>query len=133
MTMQDIRGDVHIRVGNIPTTTDGASKAVVFTTPYKMDLQEVYAVADTALTGQATNYTSLNVYKNGTTTKLGGKNFNASTVTMAQWAKESIYKPTTADALAANDRLVILFEKTGTGLSNPGSDVFIVIRNGALV
>lgn len=70
-----------------------------------------------AITGTATNYTDIQVTKNGTVqgsaiSYQNGTNLAANT-------KTNLYAPTTPLAMAAGDRLTLKYTKTGTGLTIP--------------
>jgi hypothetical protein len=84
-------------------------------------LVRVDFAARATITGTATNYTDIQITKNGTVqgsaiSYQNGTNTNANT-------KTNLYAPTTPLALAAGDRVTLKYTKTGTGLLIP--DLFV--------
>lgn len=76
------------------------------------------------ITGAATNYTDIQITKNGTVqgsaiSYQSGTNATANT-------KINLYAPTTPLALAAGDRVTLKYTKTGTGLLIPDLYVQVV-------
>jgi hypothetical protein len=85
--------------------------------------------ARAAITGTATNYTDIAIFKNGAGgsggTAMGSAISYQSGTNTAANTKTNLYAPTTPINLAAGDRVVLRYSKTGTGLLIP--DLFVQV------
>lgn len=124
---------VHDTPGNFQSTyalrahaaATATEVANVFRAPYACKIVSVELIPDGAVTGQATNYTSLAVLNAGTagtgTTVLGTAiDYSSAGVTQAAGVAVDLYRPATPLAVASGVILQVQMAKTGTGLALPG-------------
>lgn len=105
-------------------------QVVVFSRPYATRLRAVTMVMGENCNGVGTNYTNINVLQvtAGNATELNNFDMNAANAanSFVAYTARTIHANATApDALAANDLVVIQFEKAGAGLAIPASKVRI--------
>src|SRR4051812_42240746 len=121
-TIHDVPGNF---VFPVPLKAHAAATATelqnVFRVPYAAKIVSVELIPDGAVTGQATDYTSLSVINAGTggvgTTVLGTAiDYSSSGVTQAVGVAVDLYRPTTPLAITAGSILQVKFTKTGNGL-----------------
>lgn len=108
--------------------------AFVFTAPFACKIRKVEAIWDAAITGTATNYTSVAVVNAGIdgtgTTVLGTQVDYAGGTNATAGATVPLYAPTTYPTLAAGAKLKLQLIKTGTGLALP-TGLVVVTYEGA--
>lgn len=108
-----------IRAHAAATATE---KQVIWRAPFDAKLVSVEIIPDAAITGDATNYSNVNLLNGGTdgsgTTELGNKDFSNGVNGVAGTAI-SLYAPASPLAVAAGNQLHIQLEKVGTGLDLP--------------
>lgn len=112
--------DHGVVVPSHPAAT-ATEEAEVFIAQRACRLKRVDFAARAAITGTATNYTDIQITKNGTVQ--GTAISYQSGTNAAANAKTNLYAPTTPLALAAGDRVTLKYTKTGTGLLIP--DLFV--------
>jgi hypothetical protein len=96
-------------------------EAEVFIAQRACRLKRVDFAARATITGAATNYTDIQIAKNGSV-QGSAISYQSGTNTTAN-VKTNLYAPATPLALAAGDRVTLKYTKVGTGLLIP--DLFV--------
>lgn len=97
-------------------------KRFLWTAPFKCKIVSIAFLGDAAMTGDNTNSTNLNII-NGTTTglgttELGNKDYVTST-NHVLGTPDNIYAPATPATFDEGTRIILQFEKVGSGLLVP--------------
>ena len=131
--LHDIPGEHHA-FAYVPShaAATATENVVVFKAPFSCKLHAVYLTPAANVTGQATNYTNVNLINRGTdgdgTTELSSIDFNAASATMTAYVPKALYSSSDGVSLDEGTVLTIELEKVASGLLLPAMLVDIVYR-----
>lgn len=126
----DLSGPLYVHTVVPKHAAGSTDEYCIFRAPFNCKVQKVTIVPAANVTGQATNYTNINIksWTDGATpvaTEIANRDYNSSAVTEVAMKARDIYAPTTYLSMSAGEYLSLEEENVGTGLALPSLGVIV--------